>query len=39
VILLLTWLYVGSFALLVGVVLNAVVAGRVEAEREWLPTD
>lgn len=38
-ILLLTWLYVGSFALLVGVVLNAVVAGRVEAEREWLPTD
>ena len=37
VLLVLTWLYVGSFALLVGVVLNAVAAGRVEAETEWLP--
>ncbi|WP_380678272.1 YihY/virulence factor BrkB family protein [Salinigranum sp. GCM10025319] len=37
VLLVLTWLYVGSFALLVGVVLNAVAAGRVEADEEWLP--
>jgi membrane protein len=36
VLLVLTWLYVGSFALLVGVVLNAVAAGRVEADEEWL---
>lgn len=37
VLLVLTWLYVGSFALLVGVVLNAVRAGRVEADEAWVP--
>lgn len=36
VMLLLTWLYIGSLALLGGVVLNAVLAGRVEAEERWL---
>lgn len=34
VLLVLTWLYVGSLALLVGAVLNAVVAGRVAPEGE-----
>lgn len=37
VLLVLSWLYVGSFALLVGVVLNAVTAGRVEADETWIP--
>lgn len=37
VLLVLSWLYVGSFALLVGVVLNAVIAGRVEADEAWVP--
>ncbi|MFP8953813.1 YihY/virulence factor BrkB family protein [Natrialbaceae archaeon A-arb3/5] len=35
VMLLLTWLYLGSLSLLVGVVLNAVLAGRVEADNRW----
>jgi membrane protein len=37
VLLVLSWLYVGSFALLVGVVLNAVIAGRVEPDETWVP--
>ncbi|WP_236639764.1 YihY/virulence factor BrkB family protein [Salinigranum halophilum] len=37
VLLVLSWLYVGSFALLVGVVLNAVIAGRVEPDEAWVP--
>lgn len=35
VMLLLTWLYIGSLALFVGVVLNAVLAERVEAADRW----
>lgn len=37
VLLLLTWIYLGSLALLLGVVLNAVLAGRVDVDYEWLP--
>lgn len=37
VLLVLTWLYVAGLSLLVGVVLNAVLAGRIEADREWHP--
>lgn len=33
-LLLLTWLYVGSLVVLVGAVLNAVLAGRVSVDRE-----
>lgn len=39
VMLLLTWLYLGSLSLLVGVVLNAVLADRVEADEAWLGAD
>lgn len=35
VMLLLTWLYVGSLALVLGAVLNAVLAGRVDADERW----
>ncbi|MFC7239137.1 YihY/virulence factor BrkB family protein [Saliphagus sp. GCM10025317] len=35
VMLLLTWLYLGALALLAGIVLNAVKAGRAEAEDRW----
>ncbi|USZ72656.1 YihY/virulence factor BrkB family protein [Natronosalvus halobius] len=35
IMLLLTWLYVGALALLGGVILNAVMADRVEAEDRW----
>lgn len=35
VMLLLTWLYIGSLALLLGVVLNAVLADRVSADERW----
>jgi membrane protein len=38
VLLLLTWIYLGGLALLVGVVLNAVLAGRVDVDYEWVPT-
>lgn len=34
-LLLLTWLYLGGLAILVGVVLNAVLAGRVDADGEF----
>lgn len=34
VMLLLTWLYVGGLVLLVGVVINAVLAGKVDAETD-----
>lgn len=37
VLLVLTWLYVAALALLLGVVLNALLAGRVEPDRDWLP--
>lgn len=39
VLLVLSWLYVGSTTLLLGVVLNAVLAGRVEVDPDWLPGD
>jgi membrane protein len=34
-LLVLTWLYVVGLSLLLGVVLNAVLAGRIEAEDNW----
>ncbi|WP_101294563.1 YihY/virulence factor BrkB family protein [Halegenticoccus soli] len=37
-LLLLTWLYLGGLALLLGGVLNAVLADRVEADYDWLPS-
>nr|WP_241430117.1 YihY/virulence factor BrkB family protein [Halococcus saccharolyticus] len=36
-LLVLTWLYVGGLALLVGAALNATLAGRVDPDTEWLP--
>lgn len=39
VMVLLTWLYLGSLSLLVGVVLNAVLADRVEPDEAWLGVD
>lgn len=38
VLLILTWLYVGGLVLLVGAVLNAVLAGRVDADSDWVPS-
>ncbi|WP_416838678.1 YihY/virulence factor BrkB family protein [Haloferax sp. DFSO52] len=35
VLLVLTWLYVGSLVLILGVVVNAVLANRVDADAEW----
>lgn len=37
VLLLLSWLYFGGLAVLVGVVLNAVLAGRVDPDAAWVP--
>ncbi|EMA54205.1 YihY/virulence factor BrkB family protein [Halococcus thailandensis] len=37
-LLLLTWLYVGGLALLVGAALNATLADRIDPDAEWLPT-
>ncbi|SFB86808.1 membrane protein [Halobiforma haloterrestris] len=37
VLLILTWVYLGGLCLLLGAVLNAVLAGRVEPEDEWVP--
>lgn len=34
-----TWLYVGALAMLFGAALNAVRAGRVDPDDEWVPTD
>ncbi|MDS0298744.1 YihY/virulence factor BrkB family protein [Halogeometricum sp. S1BR25-6] len=34
----LSWLYLGGLAILVGVVVNAVLSGRVDADLEWLPS-
>ncbi|WP_331235872.1 YihY/virulence factor BrkB family protein [Natronorarus salvus] len=39
VLLVLTWLYLGGLILLFGVVLNATLAGEVDADEGWLPTD
>lgn len=38
-LLLLTWLYVGGFVLMVGVVINAVRGGHVDPDERWLPGD
>lgn len=37
VLLLLTWMYVGGLVLLVGAIVNAVLARRVDVDYEWLP--
>lgn len=37
ILLFLSWLYAGGLALLIGVALNAVLADRVDPDREWLP--
>lgn len=37
VLLILTWAYLGGLCLLLGAVLNAVLAGRVEPEDGWVP--
>ncbi|WP_049888909.1 YihY/virulence factor BrkB family protein [Natronococcus occultus] len=37
VLLILTWVYLGALCLLVGAVLNAVLADRVEVDEDWLP--
>jgi membrane protein len=39
VLLILTWLYLGGLTLLFGAVLNAVLAGRADADEGWLPTE
>ncbi len=39
VLLVLTWLYLGGLILLFGVILNAVLAGRIEADDGWLPVE
>ncbi|WP_273836609.1 YihY/virulence factor BrkB family protein [Halococcus sp. PRR34] len=36
-LLVLTWLYIGGLALLVGAALNASLVGRVDPDTEWLP--
>jgi membrane protein len=38
-LLLLSWLYVGGFVLMVGVVLNAVRGGHVDPDERWVPGD
>ncbi|SDR17856.1 YihY/virulence factor BrkB family protein [Natronobacterium texcoconense] len=37
VLLILTWVYLGGLCLLLGAVLNAVLADRVDPEEEWVP--
>lgn len=37
ILLILTWVYLGGLCLLLGAVLNAVLAGRVDPEEEWVP--
>ncbi|WP_394739497.1 YihY/virulence factor BrkB family protein [Natronococcus roseus] len=39
VLLILTWVYLGALCLLIGAVVNAVLAGRVEPGDEWLPPE
>ncbi|ADJ16125.1 YihY/virulence factor BrkB family protein [Halalkalicoccus jeotgali] len=39
VLLVLTWLYLGGLILLFGAIFNAVLAGRVDADEGWLPTE
>ncbi|WP_121741287.1 YihY/virulence factor BrkB family protein [Natronorubrum halophilum] len=37
ILLVLTWVYLGGLCLLLGAVLNAVLAGRVDPEEGWVP--
>lgn len=37
VLLILSWVYLGALCLLLGAVINAVLADRVAADEEWLP--
>ncbi|WP_247002347.1 YihY/virulence factor BrkB family protein [Halosolutus gelatinilyticus] len=37
ILLILTWVYLGGLCLLLGAVLNAVLADRVEPEAQWVP--
>ncbi|RQG99070.1 YhjD/YihY/BrkB family envelope integrity protein [Natrarchaeobius oligotrophus] len=37
VLLVLTWVYLGALCLLLGAVLNAVLADRVDPDEEWVP--
>jgi membrane protein len=37
ILLILTWVYLGGFCLLLGAILNAVLADRVDPDREWVP--
>lgn len=39
VLLVLTWLYLGGLILLFGTILNAVLAGKVNADDGWLPVE
>jgi membrane protein len=39
VLLVLTWLYVAGLAVLVGAAINAVLAGHVDPDAEWLPAE
>ena len=39
VLLLLTWLYVAGLAVLLGAAVNAVLAGHVDPDADWLPAD
>ena len=39
VLVILTWVYFGAFFVLVGTVINAVLAGRVDPDDEWVPVD
>lgn len=39
VLLLLTWLYVGGLALLLGAAINAVLGGHVDPDADWLPDE
>jgi membrane protein len=37
ILLILTWVYLGGFCLLLGAILNAVLADRVDPDGEWVP--
>jgi membrane protein len=39
VLLVLSWLYVGDLALLLGAATNAVLGGHVDPDADWLPDD
>lgn len=37
VLIVLSWLYVVGLSILIGIVLNALLAGRIEVDRDWYP--